>query len=71
VVKLDDRGRLAVPNPDDDLAKSCYDVKRFLDRFTWLDKMSSTIGALAGICTRSTTRTEIPSSNSTSNTPMR
>jgi glutamine synthetase len=46
VVKLDPQGRLVVPNPDDDLVKSCYDVKRFFDRYTWLDKMASTINAL-------------------------
>jgi glutamine synthetase len=46
VVKLDEQGRLQVPNPDDNLVKSCYDVKLFLDRFGWLDKMASTINAL-------------------------
>ncbi len=46
VVKLDEQGRLRIPNPDDDLVKSCYDVKRFMDRFTWLDKMATTINAL-------------------------
>jgi glutamine synthetase len=46
VVKLDEQGRIAIPNPDDDLVKSCYDVKRFFDRYTWLDKMASSIGAL-------------------------
>ncbi len=46
VVKLDGEGRLHIPNPDDDLVKSCYDVKLFLDRFGWLDKMASTINAL-------------------------
>jgi glutamine synthetase len=46
VVKLDEQGRLRIPNPDDDLIKSCYDVKRFMDRFTWLDKMATTINAL-------------------------
>jgi glutamine synthetase len=46
VVKLDEQGRLRIPNPDDDLVKSCYDVKRFMDRFAWLDKMASTINAL-------------------------
>jgi glutamine synthetase len=46
VLKLDEQGRLRVPNPDDDLNKSCYDIKRFMDRFTWLDKMSTTINAL-------------------------
>jgi glutamine synthetase len=46
VVKLDAQGRLAIPNPDDDLVKSCYDVKRFFDRYTWLDKVASTINGL-------------------------
>jgi glutamine synthetase len=46
VVKLDEQGRLQIPNPDDNLVKSCYDVKLFLDRFGWLDKMASTINAL-------------------------
>ena len=46
VVKIDEQGRLHIPNPDDNLVKSCYDVKLFLDRFGWLDKMASTINAL-------------------------
>src|SRR5580700_8233039 len=46
VLKLEDKSRLVVPNPDDDLVKSCYDVKRFLDRYAWLDKMASAINAL-------------------------
>jgi glutamine synthetase len=46
VVKLDGQGRLIIPNPDDDLVKSCYDVKRFFDRYAWLDKMASTINGL-------------------------
>lgn len=46
VLQLDTQGRLVIPNPDDDLEKSCYDVKRFLDRYTWLDKMSSAINSL-------------------------
>jgi len=46
VVKLDEQGRLHIPNPDDNLVKSCYDVKLFLDRFGWLDKMASTINTL-------------------------
>lgn len=43
VVRQGEDGRLHIPNTDDNLTKSCYDVKRFLDRFTWLDKVSSTI----------------------------
>jgi glutamine synthetase len=46
VVKLDEAGRLRIPNPDDDLTKSCYDVKRFMDRFAWLDRVSTTINQL-------------------------
>lgn len=43
VVKLEGKDRLSIPNPDDDLVKSCYDVKRFMDRYTWIDKVASTI----------------------------
>jgi glutamine synthetase len=46
VLKQDERGRLIVPNHDDNLEKSCYDVKRFLDVFPWLDDMVSTMNGL-------------------------
>jgi len=46
VVNLDDKGSLSIPNPDDDLVKSCYDVKRFFDRYGWLDKMASAMNGL-------------------------
>ncbi len=46
VVKLTAEGRLEIPNPDDNLTKACYDVKRFLDRYAWLDKVSSAINGL-------------------------
>lgn len=46
VVKQLEDGSLAIPNADDNLEKSCYDVKRFLDRYTWLDKVSTTINDL-------------------------
>ncbi len=46
VVRLNERGGLEVPNPDDDLIKSCYDVKRFLDRYQWIDRMSTAINGL-------------------------
>ncbi len=46
VLKQDERGRLIVPNSDDNLDKSCYDVKRFLDAFPWLDEMVSTMNGL-------------------------
>jgi glutamine synthetase len=46
VLKQDEQGRLLVPNPDDNLEKSCYDVKRFMDVFPWLDEMAGTMNAL-------------------------
>jgi glutamine synthetase len=46
VLKQDDQGRLSVPNSDDNLEKSCYDVKRFLDVFPWLDEMATTMNGL-------------------------
>ncbi|HEX4646641.1 MAG TPA: type III glutamate--ammonia ligase [Verrucomicrobiae bacterium] len=46
VLKQDEQGRLVVPNSDDNLDKSCYDVKRFLDAFPWLDEMVTTMNGL-------------------------
>ena len=46
VVKLDERGRLVIPNADDQLNKSCYDVRRFLARYGWIDKVSTAINGL-------------------------
>jgi len=45
-VKQDERGRLIVPNPDDNLMKSCYDVKRFFDVFGLVDRLATTINDL-------------------------
>jgi glutamine synthetase len=46
VVKHNADGTIEIPNSDDNLVKSCYDVKRFMDRYQWLDKMSTAIDAL-------------------------
>jgi glutamine synthetase len=46
VLKQDERGGLVVPNSDDNLGKSCYDIKRFFDRFAWLDDMVTTMNGL-------------------------
>jgi len=46
ILRLTKEGKLEVPNEDDNLVKACYDVKRFLDRYTWLDKVSTTINEL-------------------------
>jgi len=43
VLKQNADGSLSVPNADDKLKKSCYDVRGFLDQFTWLDKVSTCI----------------------------
>jgi glutamine synthetase len=39
-------GSLSVPNADDKLNKACYDVRGFLDNFSWLDRMATSINAL-------------------------
>ncbi|MEM0967139.1 MAG: type III glutamate--ammonia ligase [Verrucomicrobiota bacterium] len=46
VLHHNDDGSLEIPNRDDDLEKSCYDFKRFMDRYGWLDKMATTIDSL-------------------------
>jgi glutamine synthetase len=46
VLRLTEDGQLEVPNDDDTLEKSCYDVKRFMDRYQWIDKVSTTINDL-------------------------
>jgi glutamine synthetase len=46
VVKQHDDGTLSIPNPDDKLVKPCYDVRGFLDQFTWLDKVATCINDL-------------------------
>ncbi len=46
VLRQEDDGSLSVPNPDDRLNKSCYDVRGFMDQFAWLDKMATCINDL-------------------------
>ncbi len=46
VVKYGEDGKLSIPNSDDNLNKACYDIKRFLDRYPWLDKMATAINGL-------------------------
>ncbi|WP_050028060.1 type III glutamate--ammonia ligase [Verrucomicrobium sp. BvORR034] len=41
-----EEGRLVVPNPDDNLMKSCYDVKRFMDVYGLVDRIATTINGL-------------------------
>jgi glutamine synthetase len=46
VLKQNEDGSLAVPNPDDRLRKPCYDARGFLEQFHWLDRMATTINEL-------------------------
>lgn len=36
-------GRLVIPNSDDDLMKSCYDIKRLFDCYPLVDRIATTI----------------------------
>jgi len=46
LLKQEADGSLSVPNPDDKLVKPCYDVRGFMDNFSWLDKMATAINSL-------------------------
>ena len=46
VLKQLEDGSLQVPNPNDKLTKPCYDVSCFMDQFSWLDKIATTINDL-------------------------
>ena len=46
VLKEEADGSLSVPDKDDNLTKPCYDVRSFMNRFTWIDKMATTINDL-------------------------
>jgi len=39
-------GTLSVPHADDKLTKPCYDLRGFMDNFSWLDKVGHTINEL-------------------------
>ena len=45
LLRLED-GKLVVPNSNDNLEKSCYDVQRFMEAFPFLDRMTQTINEL-------------------------
>ncbi len=49
LLRMED-GRLVVPNDNDDLEKSCYDVQRFMEAFPFLDRMTTTINELGWDC---------------------
>jgi len=46
VLRKNEDGTLSVPNPDDRLNKPCYDLRGFIDNFTWLDYVASCITEL-------------------------
>jgi glutamine synthetase len=46
LLKKNPDGTLSVPNPDDRLTKPCYDVRGFMDDFTWLDKVATCMNDL-------------------------
>jgi glutamine synthetase len=46
VLKQHEDGTLSVPNAEDRLIKPCYDLRGFLQNFTWLDKVASCINGL-------------------------
>ena len=46
LLKQSDDGSLVVPDPDDKLAKPCYDVRGFTNNFLWLDQMATTMNGL-------------------------
>ncbi len=39
-------GSLSVPRADDKLTKPCYDIRGFMDNFSWLDRVAQTINGL-------------------------
>ncbi|KQP09368.1 type III glutamate--ammonia ligase [Methylobacterium sp. Leaf93] len=46
LLKQEADGSLHTPIPEDKLVKPCYDVRGFVDNFTWLDKVATTINDL-------------------------
>ena len=46
ILRMREDGSLEIPNSDDNLTKSCYDIKRFMDRYEWLDKMATAMDQL-------------------------
>ena len=46
VLKEDEQGNLSIPNKDDKLEKSCYDIRGFMDQYKFLDKVATTVNDL-------------------------
>ena len=46
LLKQEADGSLAIPDPDDKLTKPCYDLKSFLNNFSWLDRVAASMNDL-------------------------
>lgn len=46
LLRQDEDGTLSVPHKDDRLNKPCYDLRGFMDNFTWLDKIATVMDQL-------------------------
>ena len=46
LLKKNEDGSLCIPHADDKLTKPCYDIRGFMDNFTWLDRVADTINDL-------------------------
>ncbi len=46
LLKQQEDGQLGIPDPEDLLHKPCYDVRSFVNNFSWLDKMATAIDSL-------------------------
>lgn len=46
LLKQNDDGSLSIPDPEDKLGKPCYDVRSFVNNFSWLDKVAACINEL-------------------------
>ena len=46
LLKIDENGKLVVPNSNDNLVKPCYDVQRFFEAFEFASKVTSTMNDL-------------------------
>ena len=46
LLKLDEHGKLVIPNDNDNLVKPCYDVQRFMEAYPFLDRMTTLINEL-------------------------
>ncbi|MCB8874635.1 type III glutamate--ammonia ligase [Acidisoma silvae] len=46
LLRQNEDGSLSVPHANDKLTKPCYDVQGFVDNFSWLDKMATSINDL-------------------------